>query len=200
MSDDERLASMLYGPSTPAPTAPDTASPLDELAKKFYGDPAPPAAPSEPGGLSFDRYAAYRSDFTKHAEALHDTLGVSRASREADDRAFVKLADDLGFDDQTMLSLHEQIVRGLTQSVASDVDADVGGDADSAAIQARNVDIRRTLRERLGEAAAADVIARTQRFIAGTPDLEQLVNRGALATRADVFLTIAQHVQDKRIR
>jgi hypothetical protein len=84
--------------------------------------------------------------------------------------------------------------------VASDVDADVGGDADSAAIQARNVDIRRTLRERLGEAAAADVIARTQRFIAGTPDLEQLVNRGALATRADVFLTIAQHVQDKRIR
>ena len=51
-----------------------------------------------------------------------------------------------------------------------------------------------------GRHGASDVISRTKRFIEGTPELEQLVNRGPLATRADAFLTIAQHVQDKHIR
>jgi hypothetical protein len=196
MSDD-RLANMLYGNSTPAPAAA-REGPLDELANKFYPpDAAPaPAAQPEPGEW-FDRYAALRSDLAKHAELLHDTLGVSSASREADDRAFVKLADDLGFDDATMLTLHEQIVRGLTQSAAPDVDPDAD---QTAAMQAHNVSIRTTLRARLGEDAAADLMARTVRFIDSTPDLEHLVNRGSLATRADVFLTIAQHVQDKHIR
>jgi hypothetical protein len=92
-----------------------------------------------------------------------------------------------------MLTLHAQIVRGLTQSPQADADADAD---DTAAVQARNVEIRRTLRERLGEAAAADLIDRTNRYLEQHADLEQLLNRG----RADAFLTIAQHVQDKRIR
>ena len=120
---------------------------------------------------------------------LSDTLGVSAEARDTDNRAFVRLADDLGFDDQVLLKLHGEIVRGLTQAAPED-EAD-----ETAAAHARNATVRQTLREQLGEQAAADVIDRTQRFIEATPELEQLV-----ATRADAFLTIAQHVQDKHIR
>jgi hypothetical protein len=81
-----------------------------------------------------------------------------------------------------MLSLHQEVVRGLTQSTTADADAD-----DAAAIQARNVTIRQTLRERLGEAVAADVIDRTQRFIENNSELEQLVNRGRSPRRPSHF-------------
>ena len=90
-----------------------------------------------------------------------------------------------------LLTLHEQIVRESTQS--PQVDPDV--DADDT-VQARDVEIPRALRSRLGEAAAADLIDRTTQYLEENPDLDQFVNRG----RAEAFLTIAQHVQDKRIR
>ena len=147
----------------------------------------------DPNGW-FDRYEAFKSDFNQQAEALHDTLGISSEAREADDRALVALAGTLGFDDQTMLTLREQVVRGLTESVAPDADDD-----ETAAVHARDVAIRQTLRERFGEQVSSDVISRTERFIEGAPELRQLVNRGPQATRADAFLTIAQHVQDKHI-
>ena len=195
--------SLFYGTHLTPPAKPDaTPSPLDELAKKFYPDTPAPAAPPDPqqrfdgadSGQWFDRYAAFRSDFDKHAESLHDTLGVSRQDREADDRSFVKVADDLGMDDQTMLTLHAHIVQGLTQAVEADAD-----DA-RAGVHARDVTVRRTLREQLGEHTADDLIARTERYIADHPELEELVNRGALATKPEPFLLLAEHVQAKHIR
>jgi hypothetical protein len=67
-------------------------------------------------------------------------------------------------------------------------------------VHARQVTVRRTLREQLGEQAADDVIERTQRCIQDHPELEELVNRGALATKAESFLLLAEHVQRHHIR
>jgi hypothetical protein len=192
---------LFYGnDATPsAKPSDDARSPSQEVVDLFYPKPSTPPEPAaqpEPG-LHFDRYAAFRSDLNKHAEAWHDRLAVPAEAREADNRAFVQLADDLGFDDDTLLTLHDHVVRGLTQA-PSEADADDA--AAAAAVQARDETVRQTLRQQLGEQRAADVIRRTEAFIERTPDLQQLVNSGALAANPEIRLVLAEHIQRHHIR
>ena len=178
-------------PTRPADAAPDATSPGAELAKLFYGSPPPPAAQPEPGAL-FDRYPMFKSNFEQHAQVLHDVFGVGASAREANDRAFLSMSDELGLDDATMIALHREIVQGVfPPSTPADGNTEV--DAETAVL-ARDILIRETLRQELGEAVAADIITRTEALIAATPELQEQLANPLLTAKAEPFLLLARHV------
>jgi hypothetical protein len=201
MSDETSVANLLYGtPQAPAPPDPVT-TPLSELAQKIYGAPAAGApAATQPlvHGL-FDQFEMFRSDFARHGDALHDRLGISAEAREQDDRAFLHLTkNELGLDDHDIIRLHGLVVQGLTQVTPDPQDEPT--ESHAAKLHERNAEIRRVLRAQLGESEASDVMRRTEALIAKHPELQQLVNGAELATRAEPFLLLAQHVRDRHIR
>ena len=188
----DRLVNALYGPPTrPAEATPDATMPGAELAKLFYGTPPAPAAKPEPGEF-FDKYAMFKGEFERHAQVLHDVFGVGASAREANDRAFLKMTGELGLDDATMIALHREIVQGVFPT-STPADGTTEVDAETAVL-ARDILIRETLRQELGEAAATDIITRTAALIAATPELQEQLANPLLTAKAEPFLLLARHV------
>ena len=134
----------------------------------------------------------FGGQFDQHAQVLHDVFGVGASAREANDRAFLSMSDELGLDDATMIALHREIIQGVfPPSTPADGTTEV--DAETAVL-ARDILIRETLREELGEAAAADIITRTDALIAATPELQEQLANPLLTAKAEPFLLLARHV------
>jgi hypothetical protein len=88
-----------------------------------------------------------------------------------------------------MIALHREIVRSVFDILPA------GSPPQPATDYAVTAEVRQTLRNRLGEHAAEDVIQRAQALIKGTPGLKEMRDNGLLTMGAEPFLLLAEHVR-----